>query len=58
MMRIALFLLILGTVASAEDFTFKNRGKVVAKMSLEEILKKVPAKTVPIWEPHESVEKK
>lgn len=51
---------ILVTLAPAmgEEFIFKQRGKVTAKLALEELTKKVAPVTQAVWEPHESRERK
>jgi len=48
------FLAILPTASWPQEIVFKNRGKQVKVLSLDEIEKIVPATTVLVFEPHES----
>jgi cytochrome c2 len=49
---LAVFLLL--STARSEELVFKNHGRVVKSLSLEQIEKLIPAKTVMVFEPHES----
>jgi mono/diheme cytochrome c family protein len=48
------FLYLPSSETLSEEMVFKNHGKVVKTLSLEQIEKLIPAKTVMVFEPHES----
>lgn len=59
-MRLFLAVLVLGISLSsyAQEFKFKRRGEVIATLTLDQMKQRAPDRVLPIFEPHEGVEKK
>jgi len=48
------FLMLPSSTAQSEELIFRNHGKVVKTLSLEQIERLIPSKTIMVFEPHES----